>query len=138
MGSQNNINLTRQALANVDHYSDWTKGEFEFAKKLMNSKFTEQLFQVNGRKISNSWVQLDLINGDKRADFLVFTLEAIFVFEIKDVSEASEVLNLSSSDNAWKQCSTYVEITNDRITKLVPVVGIVIFANIEGSGHTLS
>ncbi len=113
---------------------NWTPGEIKIARKLLQSeKYKYSKYGV--KEINLIWGQLELLDGDKRLDFIVFSRNYLFILEVKDHTQLNDHLipwnRQNSMKSPYRQCAEYVSVVQDQIDGNLQVIGIVLFPNLS-------
>jgi hypothetical protein len=115
----------------------WNNSEITLAKKLSDDKWLKKQGKIGDKEISILWSQVQLLQGAKRVDFIIFLNDMILVLEVKGHNKMSSLpgINISPEKNAWKQCYEYVEEIKNQVADFINVFGIVVFPNLSASKY---
>lgn len=123
----------------------WNTAELNVAEWLADNLYLQSHATLLGKsadkKIENIWGQVELLQGDRRVDLLVFTENLLLVIEVKGYykNKAKEIVSPDQLQerSAWQQCYEYV-IHIKRLTgQYLNIAGVVIFPNLAASDYSL-
>ncbi len=115
----------------VFRHLNWTEAEILIAKWLSKQRIPP--IEQEGRTLERIWGQLELLQGAKRLDFLVFFDDLLLVVEVKGFEKLENIPPPMNDNNPWAQCHEYKHELIEQIGGYLPVAGIVAFPYISKS-----
>lgn len=125
--------ISISSISSDDNLENLTKGELLIALRLKSLKEVE--LSIKGKEIETIWAQVNLLQGLKRVDFLLFLQNALIVIEVKDHKSLENIEYPWNDGNAWDQIQGYISLVTESVEGYLPVYGFVIFPYLQETAN---